>query len=212
MAVKATHGGCDNDYGFLCISKMKKCGTTLNENKFEERLWAGKSSTDTVTGTTPGKTFLVSSINWQDSGKPSGYTVNFRAEYYGMILISKPGTYTFYIRSDDGTRMTLDGSSFITSNWFGHSMTEKSASRSLAAGWHSIFLEYFQGSGGYGFEFRYKGPGISKRIMKAPPLKCASESGSACEDSLVENESMESVSVSIGGASSTSTVNLQYSG
>ena len=203
---------CDNDYGFLCISKFKKCGTTANENTFEERLWANTGSTAVVTGTNPGLTTLMSSINWI-GGKPSGYTSNIRAEYYGMINISKPGTYTFYINSDDGSRMTLNGdTSFITSNWSSHGMVEKSASKSLAAGWHSIFLEFYQGGGGYGFKFSYAGPGIAKKIMAAPPLSCASESGSECEDSLVENEAMESVSISLGGASSSGTVNLQHSG
>ena len=66
---------------------------------------------------------------------PTGYTSNVRAEYYGMFKVTTAGTYTFYIKSDDGSRITVNNNLLPTSNWFSHGMREESASINLGVGW-----------------------------------------------------------------------------
>jgi len=87
-----------------------------------------------------------------------GLTDNFVAIWTGEIYIETSGDHTFYIVSDDGARLLIDGSSvltFLNGNtatedeiWSDHGALEASGEvKSLTAGWHRIEVRlYDQGS------------------------------------------------------------------
>lgn len=57
------------------------------------------------------------------------------------------GTYRFHVRSDDGVRLWLDNT-LIIDKWIDQGPTEYTADRSLAAGNHSLKIEYYENGGG----------------------------------------------------------------
>lgn len=87
-----------------------------------------------------------------------GYGLRFT----GYIHIAQAGYYTFYLKSDDGSRLTL-GKDVLLNNDGVHEAKEVSASVRLAAGKHPIVVEYFQAGGAHALTLSYEGPGIGKR-------------------------------------------------
>ena len=73
----------------------------------------------------------------------------FALRFTGNILVPRTGTYTFFISSDDGSRIYLDGRLLINNDGL-HGMVEKSASIDLAAGAHALVVTYFDNGGGDG--------------------------------------------------------------
>ncbi|MFT5050756.1 MAG: nitrous oxidase accessory protein NosD [Chlamydiales bacterium] len=69
-------------------------------------------------------------------------------EYFGLIAdtqvtLPKGGWYELTVTSDDGVRVSIDGS-IVLEDWTWHSAKEQSTSIELEAGNHTIDLEYFQ--------------------------------------------------------------------
>ncbi len=57
------------------------------------------------------------------------------------------GTYQFSTRSDDGVRVLVDGTPVID-KWVNQAATTWTGTRTLAAGSHTIVVEYFESAGG----------------------------------------------------------------
>ncbi|MBL8809529.1 MAG: c-type cytochrome [Planctomycetaceae bacterium] len=98
----------------------------------------------------------------------------FALMFTGHILIEKPGQYTFFIASDDGSRFYLDGELLIDNDGL-HGMVEKRARVQLTAGLHPIVATYFDNGGGDGLSMSWAGPGIKKQEIPASVLVSAAE-------------------------------------
>jgi len=96
--------------------------------------------------------------------------------FVGYLFSAVPGDYTFFLNSDDGSELVVDGNTTISNDGL-HGMLEKSATVSLGAGFHSIRVAYFEASGGEGLELKYQGPGIAKGMIP-PEMLFRSGSGS----------------------------------
>ncbi|NJN26098.1 MAG: T9SS type A sorting domain-containing protein [Cyclobacteriaceae bacterium] len=95
---------------------------------------------------------------------------NFGFMFEGNINIPTSGNYIFYLKSDDGSKLYIDGTLLV--NYDGlHGAGEKSGSRTLTAGSHQIRVDYFEKTSGQALEVRWQGPGISKQIIPASALK-----------------------------------------
>jgi hypothetical protein len=68
----------------------------------------------------------------------------FAIVYSGMFNVSQAGTYQFRINSDDGTKLTIDGTPVVLNDGQ-HAPASVSGSINLTAGDHEMVLEYFQG-------------------------------------------------------------------
>ena len=112
--------------------------------------------------------------------KKSGITPDFNIEerdndglfaftYSGYIRIPKEGVYTFYLSTNDGGVLYLNGDRFIDADG---PRTATPASRTIAlkAGTYTIGEKYFQMGGGFSNVVSWKGPGISKEIIPASVL------------------------------------------
>jgi hypothetical protein len=78
--------------------------------------------------------------------------IGFRAT--GDLQIDTAGTYAFSTRSDDGTRLWIDGT-LVVDNDFWQGFTERTGSIVLAAGVHTFAFGFYEGGGGAGFDVRW---------------------------------------------------------
>ncbi|MDA1232810.1 MAG: PA14 domain-containing protein, partial [Planctomycetota bacterium] len=98
----------------------------------------------------------------------------FALMFSGHILIDKPGQYTFFIASDDGSRFYIDNELLIDNDGL-HGMVERSGTVTLTPGLHPIIATYFDNGGGDGLTMSWTGPGINKEQIPASVLVSAAE-------------------------------------
>jgi hypothetical protein len=91
---------------------------------------------------------------------------NFALRFAGYLTAPANGLYTFFIESDDGSRLWI-GDTLVVDNDGLHGMEEKSGQIALEAGQHPFVLGYFNTTGGRGLAVRYEGPGIRKQAIPA---------------------------------------------
>ena len=90
----------------------------------------------------------------------------FGFKFTGYINAPIDGIYTFYLESNDGSRLFIDGDELIE-NDANHGNITEPGSVGLKSGLHRIDLKYFQCGGGKGLKVSWEGPGFSKREIKA---------------------------------------------
>jgi alpha-L-fucosidase len=87
----------------------------------------------------------------------------------GLIKIPSDGVYTFYISSDDGSKLHIDDKLVIDNDGL-HGIVEKTNEVPLAKGYHSIKILFFERSGGDALQVQWKGPGFQTQIIPAAVL------------------------------------------
>ncbi len=92
----------------------------------------------------------------------------FGLEISGYLKIDHAEKYTFYLFSNDGSRLFIHNK-LITDNDGLHGMSGTQGSIYLDKGYHTIRLEYFDGGGSQGLEIYYQADGVEKQ--KIPPEK-----------------------------------------
>ena len=109
---------------------------------------------------------LLAKIDANSSGAfyTGGPTDRFAARYTGSINVEKAGNHTFYLTSDDGSRLFVDGVAVVNNNAV-QGATEKSATVSLTAGSHTIEVRYFEYTGQASVDLDWSGPGFPRRQM-----------------------------------------------
>lgn len=90
---------------------------------------------------------------------------NFGFRFRGYLDVPSNGGYTFYIRSDDGSKLTVVGNynTLVVNNDGRHSSLEKNGYIYLLAGRHPITVEYFQYDGVRDLLLSYSSASISKK-------------------------------------------------
>ncbi len=110
----------------------------------------------------------------------SGVTSNFnmnektRENYFGFrfsgyIKVPKDGIYTFYLKSNDGSRLYFHGEELIE-NDANHGAVEEPGNVALKAGLHPIMVKYMQCGGGKALQVSWLGPGFEKQEISAAVL------------------------------------------
>ncbi|MHC4943916.1 MAG: alpha-L-fucosidase [Planctomycetota bacterium] len=94
-------------------------------------------------------------------------TVRPRDEHFALCFegyteIPADGIYTFFTRSDDGSRLYIGGRLVVDNDGL-HGMAEKQGYIPLRAGLHSLRVEYFNATGGLGLELSFEGPGVERQ-------------------------------------------------
>jgi alpha-L-fucosidase len=88
--------------------------------------------------------------------------------FEGFVKIPADGVYTFYVSSDDGSKLWIDD--VLIDNDGPHALTEKSAEIPLAKGYHAIKLHFFENSGSDELYVHWKGPGFEKIAIPGSTL------------------------------------------
>ncbi|MEO1021976.1 MAG: PA14 domain-containing protein [Bacteroidota bacterium] len=97
----------------------------------------------------------------------------FAFQFEGYIQIDEPGRYTFYTKSDDGSKLFIHGQEIVDNDGT-HGMKEREGEVILMQGLHPIRVVHFENGGGQGLEVSYKGPGFGQKGIPESVLKSGS--------------------------------------
>lgn len=100
---------------------------------------------------------------------------NFALRFEGFLQAPRDGEYTFFLGSDDGSKLYLDGK-LAVNNDGEHAYQERTGRRRLARGPHAVAVEFAQIGGGAELRVEFRGPGLKRQPLsdavtstKVPP-------------------------------------------
>jgi azurin len=85
----------------------------------------------------------------------------FGLVFNGLLDVPKDGEYTFFLGSDDGSRLVIDDQEIIRHDGI-HAHSEKKHKVALAAGLRRVRVEYFEQSGEESLTLAWSGPGFTR--------------------------------------------------
>ncbi|HEX9514000.1 MAG TPA: fibronectin type III domain-containing protein [Puia sp.] len=95
----------------------------------------------------------------------SPFATNYALQFNGTLNIETPAFYYFYLSSDDGSSLYIDGSLCVNNDGL-HSITpERYGTRTLLTGPHQIQVNYFQQGGGEALTVSYAPGGVNKTVI-----------------------------------------------
>ena len=111
------------------------------------------------------------SYNWGKNSPGTAIGIdNFSARWTGQVQPRYSEIYTFYIASDDGTRLWVNNTQIIN-DWTGHALKEKSGKLLLTAGQkYEIRLEYFEKTGNAAVKMSWSSAKQKKEIIPQSQL------------------------------------------
>ncbi len=120
---------------------------------------------------------LDATINFPDATNigtvRTGASTGWSAKWFGYVKADVTGVYTFYVSSDDGARLYVNGNTVVNS-WIDQAYTEHSGTISLTAGnWYPIELDYYQNISTSGIALSYSASGVTKQIIPATNLRAS---------------------------------------
>jgi len=95
---------------------------------------------------------------------PNDATAGYAMVFTGQLHVPGKGVYQFFMGSDDGTRLSLDGKPVIDNDGR-HGFRERHGQMELAAGKHDFKLEYFNHSAAALLRFDWSGPGVPRTAL-----------------------------------------------
>lgn len=90
-----------------------------------------------------------------------GETDDFSVSFDGYLYVPTNDTYTFYLTSDDGSFLSLDGVQVINNGGV-HSAATVQVTRSLTAGYHPIQVRMFENGGEAVVHLEYSTPTVAR--------------------------------------------------
>ena len=109
------------------------------------------------------KTGTVTNLGFDEFKHRDEY---WAAAFRGYITVPVSGLYTFFLTSDDGSRLLIDGTA-VVDNDGPHGAREREGYALLDAGAHQLQLSYFQGTGGKALSVEVTSPGIHRQSVPA---------------------------------------------
>lgn len=107
-------------------------------------------------------------------GLDDRFKTDWGARFSGLIDVPETGNWTFFINSDDGSELWVNGQSLVT-NYGMHGMRERSGYLNLSEGFHEFRIEFFQGGGPHGLVFSWQGPNTSKATIPSSAFYVATD-------------------------------------
>ena len=108
------------------------------------------------------------------TGLDDRFKQHWGARFSGLIDVPYTGNWTFFINSDDGSELWVNGAS-LAKNYGMHGMRERSGWLNLTEGLHEFRIEFFQGGGPHGLIFSWQGPNTSKAAVPASAFFVATD-------------------------------------
>ncbi len=95
---------------------------------------------------------------------------NFAIDYQGFITITSDDVYTFYLSSDDGSRLYINEEIIIDHDGL-HSASVKKADIALGKGLHAIRISFFEKTGGNTLELEWSSTQFEKQAIPFEKLQ-----------------------------------------
>jgi hypothetical protein len=96
---------------------------------------------------------------------------SFSVRWTGRLKTRAAGSTTFFVQSDDGVRLWLNGQ-LVINNWTDHAVTENSVTLSLGAGASvDVRLEYYEKAGSATARLLWTTPGQPKQVIPVEQLR-----------------------------------------
>ena len=83
----------------------------------------------------------------------------------GLLVVPVDGEYTFFLDSDDGSRLTVSTETLLNHDGVHELGGERTATRKLSKGLVPIKLEYFQRENRFGLNVAWSGPTFTRRAL-----------------------------------------------
>ena len=128
----------------------------------------GKQATmpefDTLMPSTIGIVALVDMPNlpWQKDGTSLGNY--FACRLSGYVFVPEAGPRTFYLTSNAGAVLTIDGEAVISDS-AAHSARTRNSQCQLTAGYHAIEIDCYKNTGAEALVLEWSAPGIEREIV-----------------------------------------------
>ncbi len=97
---------------------------------------------------------------------------NFGFRYIAQLDVPVTGNYQFYLTSDDGSRLKIDGNTLVDNDGL-HAAITKTGSSQLSKGLHTIEVAFIQASGGQHLAIEWQGPGMARQRIASSALRLA---------------------------------------
>ena len=107
--------------------------------------------------------------------KPRRRDENFGFVYEGFLNVPKDADYVFFLDTDDGSRLTVNGKKLLEKPNGGGQGMEMRGTVHLTAGKIPFRIDYFQAGGPFGLNFSWSGPEFVRRPLT--PLENSSALG-----------------------------------
>lgn len=112
----------------------------------------------------------------EKSGRIAGFTLeprqrddHFGFVFEGLLKVEKAGYYTFYLNSDDGSKLFVNNRLLIDNDGW-HAPFEKAGSVQLEPGYHPIRLTYYEHEELEVLEVKWEGDGFARQTIPASVL------------------------------------------
>lgn len=96
-----------------------------------------------------------------------GVADHFYVRWTGSLRVRVEGAYVFFLNSDDGSALWIDGKRVIDNGGL-HAMEEKSGRVELKEGDHALKVEFFENDDKAGVILSWEPPGRPREIVPAP--------------------------------------------
>ena len=146
----------DCNVGDVCFEEQELKNATV-EYEYFEGIWDRLPDFDQLT---PVRTGMYPFISLEPATRPDNFGFRFTAQ----LNIKSPGEYTFYLTSDDGSALYLDGSKLIDNDGL-QQATEQSATMDLEVGLYPFSVAYFEKSGAESLTVEIVGPEFSRQSI-----------------------------------------------
>jgi alpha-N-arabinofuranosidase len=113
----------------------------------------------------PVKTGVVTNVVFPEGTK----SFNFGIVYKGFIKIEKSGMYNFFLASDDGSKLTIDGK-VVINNDGRHAVVEREGIKYLSKGFHPVEVAFFQAGGGADLKLYMQGENDDEKQLVSEKL------------------------------------------
>ena len=159
-----------NDPGFVILDEFKKVDYSLAndptstkiglEFDYYEDLFSFTKEMDEAQ---PRRSGVATRVEYEPYVTAEKFGYIFR----GFILIPEDGTYTFYINSNDGSKLYINDQELIDNDSGRHAAIEHAGTISLKAGEYPFMVKYFQMEAAKALQVSWDGPGFSKKELTA---------------------------------------------
>ncbi len=167
--VKAAYFGNDGSQstyteGYFRVLNNPGGNTGVNYKVYKGKDWKKLPDFSNLTPAAQGKVYEFSLDEIADHIENNTGVV-----FEAMLNINQPGEYTFTTKSDDGSKLYVNGKQ-VVDNDGDHGVQEREGSIRLQSGKAKVRIEYFNGGGGFYLNATYRRPGIAKQIISPEKL------------------------------------------